>query len=177
MTTKPCLQPWRCGASPRRRESDAPDRKTSGGDVGRLTRRSKSLARTAVSQPWLCQGQRQRHSQTEPCSRDLLLAGAKLSCAVAEGGGAADRPIVGPTSAQRPAHSAHIRPLKAVAARHRERKRGPQPIWGSRGRRFKSCQPDRLGPDLFTQVRPRFHAGSDSRSAAARVTQRQPYAA
>ena len=35
--------------------------------------------------------------------------------------------------------------------------------WGSRGRRFKSCQPDRLGPDLFTQVRPRFHVAPDSR--------------
>ena len=27
--------------------------------------------------------------------------------------------------------------------------------WGSRGRRFKSCQPDRPGPDLFQQVRSR----------------------
>ena len=32
--------------------------------------------------------------------------------------------------------------------------------WGSRGRRFKSCQPDRSGPDLFRQVRARFHARS-----------------
>jgi len=43
-----------------------------------------------------------------------------------------------------------------LPARSPEQQVRPAPIWGSRGRRFKSCQPDRKGLTAETQVTPIF---------------------
>ncbi len=61
-------------------------------------------------------------------------------------------PICPPRSARHARRAAGFW-LPARSPEHQVR---PAPIWGSRGRRFKSCQPDRKGLTAETQVTPIF---------------------